>query len=234
METTMQQIQVPAWLNLDEIAPPDLRGDIAATIDRLKAIEPVIREIATAARSALERSEEAEHKASRDVDRFDDGDVNDGVCKLVAAALGADVLLRLLNNLSDALDPDEVLRVDPESEPVDVGPLHLDGAAVAKLRDVAKRAPMVHAMATRLAREAWEALRPQLEAAKAVDDTVTAQEDFDAFAELTGASAVRGVAFDLMQAWLPASTVDGSDIFSPEWYDDADRRLITSGGSVIA
>jgi hypothetical protein len=75
---------IPAWINVDAIAPPELQTDIAETIDRIKALIPPMQEAVDHARDLLARAQEVEHAATGQLDPAADSDVHDGASALVS------------------------------------------------------------------------------------------------------------------------------------------------------
>ena len=102
-ETTAQQ--VPAWLNIDEIVPPELRAEVAelkdATLDMLHALEVWVERAGDIAQR---------YQAATDI-RYDDADM-EGVIDVLDIVTGYKVVRDLLH-LADAviaanLDPGDM------------------------------------------------------------------------------------------------------------------------------
>lgn len=51
--------QVPTWLDLDQLVPPELRHALATVVTDLEQLEPVVKQLARRAHELLERHESA-------------------------------------------------------------------------------------------------------------------------------------------------------------------------------
>ena len=114
METTAPS--VPSWLNLDILAPPEVRADVQRVTQRLRAIMPELRELASDARAVMARAEVPENAAIEGLPDGIDNDASDGVSLLCRELTGSQPLYQLLQEAADLIHPETICAPQPVTE----------------------------------------------------------------------------------------------------------------------
>ena len=114
-----QVLQVPAWINIDEIVPAELRDDAAAVTAKLRAIKPELVNLCVDAVKVLRAIDEHTNTATAATRPLVDRCQDEGIWLLLMALSGAGELHDELGGIRDLFTAAADEKDDLEAELAD-------------------------------------------------------------------------------------------------------------------